>query len=141
MKKLIIPVVLVYCLLCTAYSFGQVKVAKATNQKTIAGMGGVFMNYEVGLTNRFADSLVVDSIRTIAGKSDMRFYYNKTEKNYCELAFGYALAKPEKCKVCSDAVPNQSNLTKGVIIYYHLGKKNGKSKVKKFKQLEDKIAP
>lgn len=128
-----------FCLLPSA--FCQIKVTKATSQKTIAGMGGIFMNYQVELTSSSSDSLVVDSIRTRADKTDLRFYYNKTEKNYCQLAFGYALAKPEKCKVCPDVIPNQSNLTKGVVIYYHTGKKASRIKVKKFKQLEEKITP
>ena len=99
------------------------------------------MNYEIGLKNKGVDSLVIDSIRTIADGSDLRFYFNKTQKTYCEVAFGYALSKPEKCKVCPDVVPNQSNLTKGVIIYYGNGLKKSKCKVKKFKRLEDKILP
>ena len=139
MKKTFSFVLFACCVLHAAYS--QVKVTKATNQRTIAGMGGVFMNYEVGLINKSADSLVVDSVRTIADPADLRFYITKTEKNYCEISFGYALAKPEKCKVCPDVIPNQANLTKGAKIYYHTGNKKSKVKVKKFKQLDDRVLP
>lgn len=139
MKKITVLIFLVYGLAQAGHT--QVKITKATSQKVTAGMGGTFMNYQVGLRHKKADSLVVDSIRTIADKKDLRFYYNKTERAYAEIAFGYALEKPAKCKVCPDVVPNQSNLTKGVIVYYRIGAKNLKKKVKKFKQLEDKITP
>ncbi len=119
----------------------QVKITKATNQKVTGGRGGTFMSYEVGLTHTGKDSLVIDSIRTRADFKDLRFYVNQNEKAYTSISFGYALVKPEKCKVCPDVIPNQSNLTKGVIIYYHAGSKASKVKVKKFKQLEDKITP
>lgn len=139
MKKLFL--FLIVTLSVAEVSFSQIKIVKATKQKTFGGMGGVFMNYTIGFKNKTADSIVVDSVKTIADTAEIRFYFNKTEKAYCELAFGYALSKSEKCKTCPDVIPKQSNLTKGVIAYYRRG--NGKHffKVKKFKQLEDLKLP
>lgn len=122
-------------------SFSQVKVIKATSQKVIAGMGGVFMNYEVGLQNKNADSLVIDSVKTIAGKASVNFYFNKTEPAYTEIAFGYSLVEAPKCRTCPDSGVQQVNFTKGVLIYYKRGGKKSTSKVKKFKRLEDKLLP
>lgn len=139
MKKALALAVFACCLLPIAYS--QVKVTKATSQKTIAGMGGVFMNYEVGLKNKSADSLMIDSVKTIASGNSVNFYFNKTEKNYLELAFGYSLTEAPKCRTCPDVGLQQVNFTRGVLIYYKRGGKHSVCKVKKFKQLEDKLLP
>lgn len=139
MKKTVVLILFAYCLLPTAYS--QVEATKATAQKTIAGMGGVFMNYEVGLANSSADSLTIDSVKTIADKTNVNFYFNKTEKAYLELSFGYSLTEAPKCRTCPDVGLRQVNFTKGVRIYYKKGKKKSVLKVKKFKQLDDKLLP
>ena len=139
MKNNLVFIFIFICLLPAAYS--QVKIVKATKQKTFGGMGGIFMNYTVGFKNKTTDSLVVDSVKTIAETSLLNFYFNKTEKAYYELAFSYALAGPAKCRTCPDVLPKQSNITKGVIVYYRRGNEKHFFKVKKFKQLTDIYAP
>lgn len=139
MKKTFFFVLVAYCLPPTAYS--QVKVVKATSQKVIAGMGGIFMNYKVGLQNKGVDSLVIDSVKTIASRTSVRFYFNQTEPTYIQLSFGYSLTETPKCRTCPDVGLQQINLTKGVIIYYKRGDKKSKCKVKKFEQLKDQVLP
>ncbi len=117
------------------------KITKATQQKTFGGMGGIFMKYTLGFKNKTADSIVIDSVKTIADKSLISISFNKTEKAYCEFVFSYALVAAAKCKTCPDATPKQANLTKGIIVYYKSGGKKHSFKVKKFIQLEDLRLP
>lgn len=123
-------------------SFSQIKILKATQQKTFAGMGGVFMNYLVEF-NRPKNSMIeVDSVFSIADSSSIKFGYTKFEpccKN--QVTFGYVLSGPAKCKTCPDMIPNQPNLTKGIILYCRKGEKKIVLKVKKFKQLPDLRTP
>ena len=139
MKKLIAGVLFVYCLLPPVYS--QIKITKATSQKTIAGMGGVFITYEVGLKNKTTDSLVIDSVKTMADTSEIQYYLNKVTKPYIELGIRIALTDPPKCRTCPDTKSHQANLTKGIMIYYRKGNKKLTCKVKKFKELEEKLTP
>ncbi|MEK6615362.1 MAG: hypothetical protein AABZ32_04510 [Bacteroidota bacterium] len=128
--------------LCIAgTTFSQVKIVKASKQKTFGGIGGIFMNYTVGFKNKSADSIVIDSVRTIADTSLISVYYNKTEKAYYEFAFSYALSAPAKCRTCPNVIPKQSNLTKGIIVYYLRGEKKLFFRVKKFRQLPDIMLP
>jgi len=138
MKKLFLLAVVT--LSVVEASFSQ-KVTKATNQKTFGGMGGVFMNYVVGFKNKTTDSLVIDSVKTIADKSLLSVSFNKTKKAYCEFVFSYALVAPAKCKTCPDATPKQSNMAKGIIIYYRKGNKKSSFKVTKFAQMPDLRLP
>ena len=139
MKKLFLLAVVTLSIV--EASFSQVKITKATKQKTFGGMGGVFMNYTIGFKNKSADSIVIDSIKTIADKSLISVSFNKTEKAHCEFVFSYALAAPAKCKTCPDVTPKQSNMTKGIIVFYRRGEKKSSFKATKFKQLEDLKLP
>jgi hypothetical protein len=139
MKKIIVIAVLVCSFIPAA--FCQVKTTLATQQKTYGGMGGIFMNYTIGLKSKSGDSIVIDSLKTIADPTLLHCSYNKTEKNYCELTFSMALAAPSKCRTCPDVIPPHYNFTKGMVVYYSQGKKRSSVKVKKFKQLPDLRLP
>lgn len=134
MKKIVAFVFFAYCLLPIAYS--QIKVLKATNQKTIAGMGGVFMKYIIEFKDKKNATLQIDSVKSIADGSKMTHYVTKNE-----ISFGFALLPPPKCKTCVETTPPQPNLTQGVIIYYKRGAKRSKYKVKKFTELEVVMQP
>lgn len=123
-------------------SFSQVKVIKATQQKTFAGMGGVFMNYLVEFKSPKGIKMEVDSVISIADSSPVKFGFTRFDP-CCnnQISFGYALSKPEKCKTCPDVIPNQQNLAKGVIIYGRKGEKKFVLKVKKIKLLPDLRTP
>ena len=140
MKKLFL--ILFITLSAAEASFSQVKRTKATQQKIFAGIGGVFMNYLIEFKNPTGVMIEVDSIKSIADSSEVKFSFTRFApccKN--QIAFVYALSKPEKCKTCPDVTPKQSNLTKGVIIYYSKGEKKFVLKVKKFKLLPDLRTP
>ncbi len=139
MKKLIF--LSAALLLLANVSLSQMKVTKATSQKTFAGMGGVFMNYVVAYKGKTSDSLVIDSVKTIADGMLVRHSYNYNEKGPYELTFGQALSKSPKCKTCPDTDPKQVNFTKGVIVYYRKGGKKATCKVKKFTELPDVMTP
>ena len=139
MKKIILLAVI---LSVVEASFSQIKITKATQQKTWAGMGGIFMNYLIEFNGTKNIKIEIDSIKTIADTSEVKFGFTKFEpccKN--QISFGYALSSPAKCKTCPDVTPKQQNLTKGVIIYYRKGEKKGTMKVKKFKLLPDLRTP
>jgi len=121
-------------------SYSQVRITKATSQKVIGGRSGVFMNYEIALKSKRGDSLMIDSVITIAEQHSIHIAYNKTEKRYCELTFSFALFQPEKCNVCPDVNQKPANLTKGVNIYYRKGEKLYRKKLRKFKVLTEKIS-
>lgn len=139
MKKVIFLALLVSGISCIAFS--QAKITLATQQKTFGGMGGVSMNYTVGFKSKGADSIMIDSVVTIADKTPISIYYNKAQRAYCELAFSQALAPPAKCATCPEVTPKQSNMTKGIIVYYRKGAKKMSFKVKKFKQLPELKLP
>ena len=133
-KKIITLSFAALCLLPSA--FCQIKIVKATSQKTIAGMGGVYMSYVIEFKEKKNKTVEIDSVKTIADAAVLNFSPNKNG-----LTFRIALAPPAKCKTCVETTPPQSNLTKGVIVY---GKRDGKKstfKVKKFAQLEDVMMP
>ena len=138
MKKLILLAVM---LSAVGASFSQIKITKATQQKTFAGIGGTFMNYIVDLTSGKKDNWVsIDSIHTIANSESIRFAFMEYGNR---ITFGYALTAPEKCATCLNTTPSQYNLTKGIIIYGKKGKakKPFTLKIKKFKQLPDLRTP
>jgi hypothetical protein len=139
LKKILASLCILTGMLTTAH--GQIKITKSTCQKVIAGMGGVAMNYEVGLRIKKADTLVIDSVKTIASGTTVNFSFSKTERTYQEIVFGYSLTAPPKCRTCPDVGLQQINFTKGVYVYYKRGGKASVCKVKKFKQLEDKLLP
>lgn len=139
MKKFIL---IIFSLLLAGISFSQVKILKATQQKTFAGMGGVFMNYQVEFNRPKNSTIEVDSVFSIADSSPIKFGYTKFEpccKN--QITFGYVLSKPEKCKTCPDIISSSPNLTKGIILYCRKGEKRFVLKIKKFKQLADVRTP
>jgi hypothetical protein len=117
-------------------SYGQLKVTKATNQKIIAGMGGIYMTYTIDFTDKKNETVKIDSVKSIADASLMTFF---TDKN--RITFRFALQPPPKCKTCVETTPPPPNMTKGVIIYYKRGEKKSKYKVKKFVELEEVVQP
>ena len=139
MKKLILLAVM---LSVVEASFSQMKITKATQQKTFAGMGGVFMNYFIVFNSKSSDKIEIDSVKTIADTTDIKFGFTKMDpccKN--EISFSYGISSSPKCKTCPDATPKPFNTTKGVIVYYHNGEKKNNFNVKKFKQLPDLRLP
>ncbi len=139
MKNWAVSIITVCCLITSAFS--QMKVALATRQKTFGGVGGIFMNYTVGIKSKWNDSIVIDSVKTIADTASIQVYYNKTEKKYCEFAFSQAMAAPVKCGTCPHPIPVYFNCSKGITVYVSQGKKRTSFKVKKFKQLQDLQLP
>ena len=142
MKKLAAPFLIAFCLLLTADSFSQIKVSKATQQKTFGGMGGVFMNYVIDFNNKGPDKIEIDSVKTAADSSVIQFGFTRFDP-CCkhEISFSYALSPPAKCRTCPDTASKQQNTTKGVIVYYRKGDKKLSMKVKKFKRLPDLMLP
>ena len=128
-------------LLHAELSFGQIKIIKATNQKTFAGMGGVFVSYLIEFKSKTSVILEVDSVKSIADKSTLEFDLLKNNQGIYEIHFNQGLKKPEKCRTCPDMAEQQINLTKGVIIYYKRGGKKNSFKLKKFEELPDIMAP
>lgn len=139
MKKILVFIFIAFCLLPSA--FCQVKITKATLQKTVEGMGGVFMNYVIEFKNKTPDQVEADSVKSMADSAKLDFNFRKSEKGYYEITFRQALVKSEKCKTCRDVNPKNSNLIEGVIIYCRRGEKKYVVKVKKFKQLADLNIP
>jgi hypothetical protein len=135
MKKNIFSFLLVYCLLFTVSCPAQVKIIKATVQKTFGGTAGVFMNYMIEFKNKTPAQVEVDSVKSIADSSQLDFNFRKNEKGSYEITFKEVLVKPEKCKTCRDVTPKNANLTKGVNVYYRRGEEKYLFKAKKFKQL------
>ena len=141
MKKIVFPFLFVYCVLSTVYCHSQVKLTKSTCQKSHAGMGGVFMNYVIEFKNKSSDTIIIDSVKTIADTSEIRFASMKMQSGVYQISFGCTLSASAKCKTCVETTPPQPYMTKGVIIYYKRADKKSTCKVKKFKQLEDKTLP
>lgn len=118
------------------------KITKATQQKTFAGMGGVFMNYLVEFKSPKGIMTEIDSVISVADASSIKFGFTRFDpccKN--QISFGYALSQSPKCKTCPDVAAKQQNITKGVMIYGRKGEKKFVLKVKKFKQLPDLYLP
>lgn len=139
MRKIIFSFVLTLC--AAEASYGQIDVIKATSQKTIGGIGDIFMNYEVQFKFKSSDTILIDSVKTVANRSLIKFFLNKTKKPLYEITFGYSLTAIPKCKTCPDVGFQQSNFTKGVIIYYKKGGRKATTRVKKFKRLDDRLMP
>jgi len=140
MKKLFFIILFLASLL--EVSFSQVKITTATQQKTFGGMGGVFMNYHIDFASKKKSVLEIDSVISVADSSTINFSFTRVEP-CCkiQLVLSYVLANSPKCKTCPDAAPKQSNLTKGVIVYYRKGNEKHFFKVKKFKKLPDLMMP
>lgn len=118
---------------CTAQ-----RAVKATQQKTFAGKGGVFMNYIIELKTRKDVLIEIDSIKTIADTSIIPFSFLKDAG---KISFGFPIAQPEKCRTCPDTDLKPVNTTKGVVIYGTNGNRKFSLKVKKFKELPDLKTP
>ncbi|MFH1004057.1 MAG: hypothetical protein V1781_00945 [Bacteroidota bacterium] len=132
---------LILILLISELVFGQIKIIKATSQRTFAGIGGIFMNYNIEFKNKKSVQVEVDSVKSIADTSAVKFYFKKKEKKFYEIHFGQLLSQPEKCRTCPDINLKIFDLTKGVIIYYRKGEEKSFFKVTKFRQLPDIKAP
>lgn len=128
---------LILLLAVTTVAFGQ-KVKKATQQKTFAGMGGVFMNYLIELKIERKAIVEIDSIKTAVDTTPVQFSFLKDVQ---KISFGFPLSQPEKCRTCPDTDPKPVNTTKGVIIYGRKGEKRFLLKVKKFEVLPDLKTP
>ncbi len=134
MKKNIISVFCAYCLLPIAYS--QIKVTKVTSQKITSGTGEVFINYAIEFKDKKNASVQIDSVKSIADASLLR-----SVAAYGRITFNIILIPPAKCKTCPETTPSPPNMTKGVIIYYKIGEKRLKCKVKKFEEMEMVMQP
>ena len=126
----------------TGVSLSQVKITKATQQKTFGGMGGVFMNYNIDFESKKKSLIEIDSVISIADSTSINFSFTRIDP-CCkiQLVLSCMLANSHKCKTCPDATPKQSDLTKGAIVYYKGGKEKHFFKVTKFKQLPDLRTP
>ncbi|MBI4929193.1 MAG: hypothetical protein HY841_00400 [Bacteroidetes bacterium] len=122
-------------------SFSQIKIINTTCQKTFGGMGGIFKQYVIEFKNKTNAKVEVDSVKSIADTVKINCSFNKTENESYKISFGQSLKSQEKCKTCPDVSPKQSDLTKGVIVYYRRGEKKSSFKMTKFKQLPDIYAP
>ncbi len=139
MKKHFLFIIVFICQLPIAYC--QLKISKATQQKTFSGMGGVFMNYIIELKNKSTDTIIIDSVKTIADTSELRFSAMKMKTGNYQITFSFAIVPPPKCKTCVEATPKPSNLTKGIFIYYRKKNERAILKIKKFKKLPDVMLP
>ena len=139
MKKIVVFVWITFCLLTSAYS--QLKIISSTKQKTYGGMGGIFMNYTIEFKGKTSAIVEIDSIKSLADFSEIKFSFTRYVPCCNKIVFGYALAASERCRTCPDVTPKPLNLTKGVIVYYRRGEKKSSFKMTKFKQLEDIKAP
>ena len=139
MKKKLLPLLLMIATTCSVY--GQSKVIKNTRQKTFGGIGGIFQIHTVGIDNSSSDSLVIDSVCTVSDKKSLHVSYNVTSRNYCEFVFSEPVSSPPKCGTCPNSPPDHFNLKKGIYIYYSIGQKHRRLKVKKFKDLPELKLP
>ncbi|MFI5163756.1 MAG: hypothetical protein ACHQHP_00750 [Bacteroidia bacterium] len=135
MKRILAIVFFFFCL--PAFVFCQFKILAATNQKTFGEMGGITMNYFIELKSKTAMDINVDSIKSIADKSTVKYNFIKNDKGYYVINFSQDLKKPAKCPTCRDVTDQSNDLSKGIIIYYKCGEKRSSFKVKKIKQLPD----
>ena len=99
------------------------------------------MNYNIEFKNKKSADIKIDSVKSIADTSSVKFYFKEKEKKIHEIHFGQLLSKPEKCRTCPDVNPKISDLTKGVVVYYRRGNKKSFFRVTKFEQLSDINAP
>ncbi|MBI3501803.1 MAG: hypothetical protein HY063_08410 [Bacteroidetes bacterium] len=99
------------------------------------------MNYIIEFKSKNTDTIIIDSVKTIADASEIRFASMKMKNGNYQITFGYALSPPAKCKTCPDAIPKPKNMTKGINIYGRKGEKKNSFRIKKFKQLPDLKTP
>jgi hypothetical protein len=141
MKKIVFTFLFFYGALFAVNCSAQVKITKATTQKTGGGIGGIFINYTIEFKNKASVPVEADSVKSFADSSMLDFNFRKNENGFYEITFRQALVKPEKCKTCRDITPKNSNLTKGVIVYCKRGERSFVFKAKKFRQLADLNMP
>ena len=128
-------------------SFSQIKIINATNQKTLGSMDGITINYFIEFKTKKSAGIKIDSVKGIADELPIEYTSIKNDNGYYVISFGQDLKKPEKCPTCRDVGRKQSNLTKGVIIFYKKidrkpsSNKTASFKVKKIKQLPDMTNP
>lgn len=138
MKKMLI---LILFFLSAEVGFGQIKIINATCQKKFGETGGVTMNYFIEFKTKNSTDIEIDSVKGIADSLQIEYTSIKNDKGHYIISFSQDLRKPEKCATCRDITKPQSNLTKGVIVYYKKTDKKSSShktasfKVKKFKEL------
>ncbi len=134
--------ILFLSIFCAVQVQAQVKLLKATRQKTHAGMGGTFMNFRVQISYKDYMNLQVDSVFSAADSSKIPFTFTRFNPCCkCEVGFGYALSHPAKCKTCPDAELKQYNVTQGIVVYYHIKDKRSSFRVKKFRELAELKTP
>jgi len=139
MKKIFLIIIATLSIIET--SFSQIKITNATCQKTFGGMGGIFKQYVIDFKNKKNANVEMDSVKSIADTMKINCSFNKNENGSYKISFRQSLKSPKKCKTCPDVSPKQTNLTKGVVVYYRRGEKKSFFKVTKFKQLPDIYAP
>jgi hypothetical protein len=122
-------------------SFSQIKITNTAMQKMYGGMGGIFMNYYIDFKSKKNVKIEIDSVKSIADASAIKFSFYQTDAGLYKISFSQPLKGPEKCKTCPQVIPKQYNLTKGVKVYYRIGDKKSFFAVRKFKQLPDFYAP
>jgi hypothetical protein len=123
-------------------SFSQVKIINATNQKTFGGMGGITMKYFIEFRSNTSIDIVIDSVKSISDRLRIEYDLTKNDKGYYVINFRQSLKKSAKCATCRDVNAKQSDVSKGVIIYYKKSnKKSASFKVKKFTPLPDVTQP
>ena len=132
MKKLIALLLILHI----GYSAFAQKISRATKQVIHIETGEAYENYIVRLGKK-ASGIKVDSIKTIATASEIKFGFRKNEKGNYLFSFTQILVMPKKCKTCPEVLPIYRDLTKGIIVYYRKGNKNASFKIKKFKQLRE----
>lgn len=134
--KLLFLTILITTLSASKTCFAQ-RVVKATQQKTFAGKGGIFMNYVIEL-KKSKNAIEIDSLKTIADTCVIPFSFLEDTR---KISFGFPLTQPEKCRTCPDTDLKPINTTKGVIIYGRSKDRKFLLKVKKFKELPDLKTP
>jgi hypothetical protein len=145
MKKSFLFALFAFCLLPSA--FCQIKIINSTCQKKIGETGGITMNYFIEFKTKKSTEIRIDSVKGIADELNIEYTSIKNDKGYYIISFSQDLKKPEKCPTCRDVGKKQSNLTKGVIVYYKKidrkssSHKTASFKVKNFNELPDATNP
>lgn len=129
------------------FGFGQIKTINITYQKTFGERSDITTSYFIEFKTKNPIDIAIDSVKGIADKLTVDYNFIKNDKGYYVIRFSQEFKKPEKCPTCRDIAKKQSDLTKGVIVYYKkIDRKSSSNKiamfkVKKFKQLPDATNP
>lgn len=149
---------IIFLLLLSDFSFGQkIKIISSSVQITHMGMGGEISNYIVEFKKKQGNEIVIDSVVTITEKKKFSFSLSKQdssggfvfhsgknipseEMGTFHIQFGLKIFSQGNKNFPQTPV-EKTDMTKGVIVFYHSGNKKMKATIKSFAKLKDITNP